>query len=47
MSGSVLYRTVGDILIIVVLYSLISGTIKTVKSAREELKGQSEEKAEP
>ena len=37
MSGSVLTRVVGDILIVVVLYSLISGTIKTVKSAREEL----------
>ena len=37
MSGSVLTRVVGDILIVVVLYSLISGTIKTVKSAKEEL----------
>ena len=39
MSGSVLTRVVGDILIVVVLYSLISGAIKTVKSAREELSG--------
>ena len=39
MKGSVLTRVVGDILIIVVLYSLISGAIKTVKSAREELQG--------
>ena len=37
MSGSVLTRVVGDILIVVVLYSLISGTIKTIKSTKEEL----------
>jgi len=39
MSGHVLTRVVGDILIVVVLYSLISGAIKTVKSAKEELQG--------
>ena len=39
MSGSVLTRVVGDILLVVVLYSLVSGTIKTVKSAKEELAG--------
>ena len=37
MGGSVLTRVVGDILLVVVLYSLISGTIKTIKSAREDL----------
>ena len=46
MSGNVMTRLVGDILIVVVLYSLISGTIKTVKSAKAELKGSSEEERE-
>ena len=40
MSGNVLTRVVGDILIVVVLYSLISGAIKTVRSARAELRGE-------
>ena len=39
MSGNVLTRIVGDILIVVVLYSLISGTIKTVKGVKEDLSG--------
>ncbi|MBO7710628.1 MAG: tripartite tricarboxylate transporter permease, partial [Lachnospiraceae bacterium] len=39
MSGNVLTRMVGDILLIVVLYSLISGAIKTVKGVREDLQG--------
>jgi len=39
MSGNVLTRVVGDILIVVVLYSLISGSIKTVKGVKEDLKG--------
>ena len=34
-----LTRPMGAILIVVVLYSLISGTIKTIKSAKEELAG--------
>ena len=37
MGGSVLTRLVGDILLIVVLYSLISGALKTIKSAKAEL----------
>ena len=37
MGGNVFTRLVGDILLVVVLYSLISGTIKTIKSAKEEL----------
>ena len=37
MGGNVLTRVVGDILLVVVLYSLISGTVKTIKSAKEEL----------
>ena len=37
MGGNVFTRPVGDILLVVVLYSLISGTIKTIKSAKEEL----------
>ena len=40
MSGSVLTRVVGDILIVVVLYSLISGAIKTIRSAKAELQGK-------
>ena len=39
MSGNVLTRVVGDILIVVVLYSLISGAIKTVKGVKEDLQG--------
>ena len=39
MSGNVLSRVVGDILIVVVLYSLISGAIKTVKGVKEDLQG--------
>ena len=39
MSGNVLTRTVGDILLVVVLYSLISGTIKTVKGVKADLSG--------
>ena len=42
MSGNVLTRVVGDILIVVVLYSLISGGIKTVKGVKEELRGARE-----
>jgi len=37
MGGSVFTRVVGDILLIVVLYSLVSGALKTIKSARAEL----------
>ena len=37
MGGSVLTRLVGDILLIVVLYSLISGALKTIKSAKAEV----------
>ena len=37
MGGSVLTRLVGDILLVVVLYSLISGALKTIKSAKAEL----------
>ena len=37
MGGNVLTRVVGDILLAVVLYSLISGTLKTIKSAKEDL----------
>ncbi len=44
MSGNVLTRVVGDILIIVVLYSLVSGAIKTIKSTKEELKGSPAQK---
>ena len=32
-------RQVGDILLVVVLYSLVSGTLKTVRSTREQLAG--------
>lgn len=39
MSGSVLTRVVGDILLVVVLYSLVSGTLKTIHSTREQLAG--------
>ena len=39
MGGSVLTRVVGDILLVVVIYSLISGAIKTVRSAKAELAG--------
>ena len=42
MRGNVLTRVVGDILIVVVLYSLISGGIKTVKGVKEELRGARE-----
>ena len=38
MSGNVFTRVVGDILVAVVLYSLISGAVKTIRSAKEELK---------
>ena len=37
MGGNVLTRVVGDILLAVALYSLISGAIKTIKSAKAEL----------
>ena len=37
MGGNPLTRIVGNILLIVVLYSLISGAIKTIRSARTEL----------
>ena len=37
MGGNVLTRVVGDILLVVVLYSLISGVIKTIKSAKADL----------
>ena len=37
MGGNVLTRVVGDILLAVVLYSLISGALKTIKSAKEDL----------
>ena len=37
MGGNVLTRVVGDILLAVVAYSLISGVLKTVKGAKEEL----------
>ena len=37
MGGSVLTRVVGDILLVVVLYSLVSGVIKTIKSAKADL----------
>ncbi|MBR0368157.1 MAG: tripartite tricarboxylate transporter permease [Clostridia bacterium] len=37
MGGNVLTRVVGDILLAVVLYSLISGTIKTVKGVKADL----------
>ena len=37
MGGNVLTRLVGDILLAVVLYSLVSGIMKTVKGAKEEL----------
>ncbi len=37
MGGNVLTRVVGDILLVVVLYSLVSGVIKTVKSAKADL----------
>ena len=43
MSGKVLTRMVGDILLIVVLYSLISGAIKTVKGVKEDLAGTPKE----
>lgn len=39
MGGNVFTRVVGDILLVVVLYSLISGAIKTIKSAKAELSG--------
>ena len=39
MKGNVLTRVVGDILLVVVLYSLISGTIKTVKGVKADLAG--------
>ena len=42
MGGNVLTRMVGDILLVVVLYSLISGTIKTVKGVKADLGGQKE-----
>lgn len=42
MGGNVLTRVVGDILLVVVLYSLISGVLKTVKSAKEELSTRKE-----
>lgn len=42
MGGNVLTRVVGDILLVVVLYSLISGVLKTVKSAKEELSARKE-----
>ena len=38
MGGSILTRVVGDILMAVVLYSLVSGVIKTVSSAKAELR---------
>ena len=37
MGGNPLTRMVGDILLIVVLYSLISGTLKTIRSAKADL----------
>ena len=37
MGGNVLTRVVGDILLVVVLYSLVSGVIKTIKSAKADL----------
>lgn len=37
MGGNVLTRLVGDILLVVVLYSFISGALKTIKSAKTEL----------
>ena len=39
MRGNVFTRVVGDILIVVVLYSLISGAHKTIKSTKEQLAG--------
>ena len=43
MKGNVLTRAVGDILLIVVLYSLISGTIKTIKGVKADLAGGKKE----
>ena len=37
MGGNMLTRVVGDILLVVVLYSLVSGGIKTIKSAKADL----------
>lgn len=37
MGGNMLTRVVGDILLVVVLYSLVSGVIKTIKSAKADL----------
>ena len=42
MGGNVLTRMVGDILLAVALYSLISGAIKTIRSAKAELAGEKE-----
>ena len=42
MGGSVLTRMVGDILLVVVAYSLISGAVKTIRSAKAELAGGKE-----
>ena len=39
MGGNVLTRVVGDILLVVVVYSLVSGTIKTIKGVKEDLGG--------
>ena len=39
MGGNVLTRVVGDILLVVVIYSLVSGTIKTVKGVKTDLGG--------
>ena len=39
MGGNVLTRVVGDILLAVVLYSLISGAIKTIKGVKADLGG--------
>ena len=39
MGGNVLTRVVGDILLVVVVYSLVSGAIKTIKGVKEDLGG--------
>jgi hypothetical protein len=41
----VLSRVVGDILMVVVRYSMISGTHKTMRSTREQLAGTRKEPA--
>lgn len=43
MRGNVLTRVVGDILLVVVLYSLISGTLKTIKGVKADLSGEKKE----